>query len=147
MESLVGGGPTGRRLGTEGAGSPGARVLLSNRARVCAPIPESRSQRGRYKSTPPGRRIEFFQPGVGGALRASVLTGNGTAKSLKKMVGPRRRCPARTYCLSKTSTLLKGLPSALVPIVLKVRVFPSGETERMKTVINFPFFMDIPSKL
>jgi len=58
-----------------------------------------------------------------------------------------RGCAALTYCLSKTSTLLKGLPSALVPIVLKVRVFLSGETERMKTVINFPSFMDIPSRL
>ena len=79
--------------------------------------------------------------------RASVMTGNGMAKSLKRMVGHSRRGPALTYCLSKTSTLLKGLPSALVPIVLKVRVFPSGETERMKTVINFPSFMDIPSRL
>jgi hypothetical protein len=30
---------------------------------------------------------------------------------------------------------------------LKVRVFPSGEMKRMKTVINFPSFMDIPYRL
>lgn len=48
---------------------------------------------------------------------------------------------SRRYCLSYTATVLTGLPSALVPVVVTVRVLPSLEITALPVIIALPPLM------
>jgi hypothetical protein len=49
-----------------------------------------------------------------------------------------------SYCLSYTCTALAGLPSAVLPLVVTVTVFPSTERSTEALPISFPSFFVTP---